>query len=183
MLRNYLSENYYMALIAGVQSNLAVDMDCLQLSWKSFNSKKNLAYLSFMFGEFKNFACNQEYFDVLKPKMLREYQDQMLAEPYQQGLRIFREAAIGYRPTEEKIKLHEGVTFEKFMSFKEKFAKNLRFEWLIHGHITKEEALNMTNQTRELMDYTPIEQPLESKNIVELPEKTVHDISILSASE
>lgn len=72
-------------------------------------------------------------------------------------MRIFREAAIGYHSTEEKIKLHEDVTFEKFMSFKDQFAKNLRFEWLIHGHITKEEALKMSNQTRKLMNYTPIE--------------------------
>ena len=69
------------------------------------------------------------------------------------------------------------------MSFKDKFAQNLRFEWLIHGHLTKEEALEMSNQTFELMGYTPIEKPIDSPNIVELPEKTVYDLNILSASE
>lgn len=33
------------------------------------------------------------------------------------------------------------------------------------------------------MKYTPIEQPIESDNIVELPEKTVFDLNILSESE
>lgn len=71
--------------------------------------------------------------------------------------------------SEDAIQGFEKANFEDFGTFKDKFMKNLSFEWLIQGHLTQEDAIKITQKVESELDYNPIKKP-QSVNILALPQ-------------
>ena len=68
------------------------------------------------------------------------------------------------------------MKFEDFMKLKENWLKNVRFDWMIHGHITQHDAKQMAEESiRALGDDITLlkERPKRSFDILEVPSKTM----------
>jgi secreted Zn-dependent insulinase-like peptidase len=60
------------------------------------------------------------------------------------SFKIFREAITGQRMSKDFVTGFQKANFEDFGKFKDKFMKNLSFEWLIQGHLTQDDAIKIT---------------------------------------
>jgi secreted Zn-dependent insulinase-like peptidase len=59
--------------------------------------------------------------------------------------------------TMESLKaFKEELTFERFNMMKENWLQNIRNEWLIMGHLTEEEALDIVKATESKLKYKPL---------------------------
>ena len=90
-----------------------------------------------------------------------------------------REAILGsYFSTEEMLKsLTEDLTFERFLDLKKTWLKNLKTEWLVMGHLTQQEALELVYESEKGMSFTPLdENHLPICRLVKLPSRSVHEM-------
>lgn len=71
----------------------------------------------------------------------------------------------------------EKVNYEEFLKFKSKFVKTLKFEGMMCGHITKEDAQHYANIIRESISHKELssEEKFYPTNMLKLNEKTVHN--------
>ena len=85
------------------------------------------------------------------------YRNESLKEPYVQQNTIFRQLMLGYPLIEDLVDQMEKASYSSLLEFKENFMQNLRFEWLIEGHLTEEMAKKLTD-TKTFLEYQPLEK-------------------------
>jgi insulysin len=56
--------------------------------------------------------------------------------------------------TEEAIEAFEKITYKQFLEFKEKFLKQLKFQWLISGHLDQSKAEKICQIVKESIKYS-----------------------------
>lgn len=108
---------------------------------------------------------------------IRAFKNSLKAEPYQKTNSHFQEVMFGSPPISEYIRVMEEMSYAKFKRFKEKFFKNLSFQWLICGHLTEERALKLCDIALESLDHRPIDRDelLLYQQLIKLPDRSVHD--------
>jgi len=71
------------------------------------------------------------------------------------------------------------LTFERFEEMRKQWLEHLRFEWLITGHLTEDDALTIVNSSLSNITFTPLKpEEVFSQRIVNLKAKTVIDFDI-----
>jgi len=76
----------------------------------------------------------------------------------------------------EEIKVLEKVNYQDFLKFKSKFVQTLKFEGVMCGHITKEDAQHYAEIIRESIKHKELsdEDKFYPRNMLKLSDKTVH---------
>jgi secreted Zn-dependent insulinase-like peptidase len=71
----------------------------------------------------------------------------------------------------------EEVNYQDFLKFKSKFGKTLKFEGVMCGHITQENAEHYAKIIRESIDHNELaaDDKFYPTNMLKLKEKTVHN--------
>jgi len=68
----------------------------------------------------------------------------------------------------------ENITYEIFMELKEDWLRNLHLEWLIQGHLEKEDAIKMVKIAEESLGHNHISRDdIDRSRCVKLADKTV----------
>jgi secreted Zn-dependent insulinase-like peptidase len=82
-----------------------------------------------------------------------------------------------HQDIKEEMKVLDEVTFKDFLKFKSKFTQTLRFEGLITGHVTKDDAVSYCNIIRENIEHRELsyDDKFFTTNMLKLNEKTVHN--------
>lgn len=83
----------------------------------------------------------------------------------------------GSPPIGDYINIMENLQYEKFKNFKQKFFRNLRFEWLVCGHLTEKRAVELCDIALQSIDHRAIERDdlHYYQQMVKIPNKTVFD--------
>ena len=81
----------------------------------------------------------------------------------------------GHPSFKEEIQEIENITFEDFLEFKSKFMKTMKFQWLIQGHLTQDQALELTDLARNFIEFKDLDEDdiLQFNLMVKLPDHTV----------
>jgi len=77
----------------------------------------------------------------------------------------------------EEMEVLEKVNYQDFLKFKSKFVKTLKFEGVICGHITKDDAQHYADIIRESIKHKELssEEKFYPRNMLKLKEKTIHN--------
>jgi len=72
------------------------------------------------------------------------------------------------------------MTHDDFLKFKDKFLKTIRFEGLIGGHLTQEDAKRMCSIISDSIVYKPLnpDDVILSSKLTKLPENSVHNFDL-----
>ena len=78
----------------------------------------------------------------------------------------------------------EKLTFDKFLDMKSKFLQNLEMIWLIQGHLTKEDALQMVETTENALTFRRIsEDDISAGRCIRLKDRTIYSFEKDNISE
>lgn len=122
--------------------------------------------------ELQTFACSEQTFTEIKEKWLRLLQNATVSEPYYRLTEVAGSLIkLGEGSINENLSYLVPFTYERFMEMKQNWMKNLVFEWLVQGHITKQDAWELVDRTCEcITGYKEITKPHEQKaHLVLLP--------------
>ena len=75
-----------------------------------------------------------------------------------------------------QIQILDELTFDKFTGLKEKWLKNISFEWLIQGHLVEEKAIKIAESARNSINHRPLlasDLPAP-KGMLRIPNNTVY---------
>jgi len=77
----------------------------------------------------------------------------------------------GASTIEEDIKILENINFSKFMAFKSKFFRHLKYKWFITGHLDQERALKIFEIAKSSVksDFLSEDDILVFKQMIKLP--------------
>ena len=90
----------------------------------------------------------------------------------------------GHPSFKDEIKEIENITYEDFLSFKAKFMKTMKFQWLIQGHLDKEQALELCDIARNSVSFKDMDEDdmLQFNLMVKLPDRTVFNYEKVNES-
>ncbi|CAG8475592.1 2249_t:CDS:10 [Acaulospora colombiana] len=152
-----------------VKTRLYVDLDGgIGVSVVGYNDKATLL-LEKILEKMKNFTVEPERFSKIKEELKRVYQNRLLDSPstlsrYHKTY-ILKQKMWTYQ---EKLLMLEQINYEDIQKFYPRLYERMFFEGLIHGNMSKPEAINMIDV---------IERILESKEL--LPSQLISDRTIL----
>ena len=70
---------------------------------------------------------------------------------------------------------YENMTFEKFLALKSQWLDKMHLTWLIQGHLTAENAMNMVNVAENALAYTRISKDdINYVRLVKLNDRTIY---------
>ena len=167
-----------MAGLAGIQARIDVASEHIQVSFHSYNDSIE-SYFSEVFRHIQQFTVNETFFNDLCEATLRGWKNTLTAEPYQRLGLLSNIALYGDPTIQEKIDILMDIDFEKFMDFKSKFFRNLKYKWFIFGHLNQERALKIfeTAQSSITLNTTISEDDVKIYQMVKLPSKSVHNLN------
>ena len=168
----------YMAQLGGIKTSLGLCHEYITINLDSYNENLESYFLE-LFRKFQNFNIEEGFFNDICQSMLLNYKNRSKMEPYIRLNDVIGEAMFGHDSCEEKIKIIQNIHFQKFMAFKDKFFKNLNFKWFIGGHLTQERAQKIFDGALSHIEHTCLNEADTkfNRNMIELPDKTVHDIN------
>ncbi|KAK9447853.1 Metalloenzyme, LuxS/M16 peptidase-like protein [Limtongia smithiae] len=161
LVTDSLSAYGYAANIAGLSYAVDLSWDGIHIDAQGYNHKL-ATLLTTVLQEIRDFKVNPERFAVIKERLHRDYRNMEFTVPYHQIMGItsylFSESAW---LTEEKLAELEAVTPEEVQEFSKQFMKHFNAEMLVHGNLSKEEALNLAKLLDETLVHKPLPASLE----------------------
>ena len=86
--------------------------------------------------------------------------------------------------TDQLVKAVEDMDFAEFMQMKSQWLVNLYPEWLITGHLTSEEAVEMVDVAEKALNFNRIsKEEVELRRCIRLDTKTVYSHETKNKSE
>jgi len=92
-------------------------------------------YISTVFKGLQNFEVKEDYFNEKLDKKKRALANSLTQEPSKRIGSYLNQILYGTETTDEKKEIYDGITWDKFLAFKQKFMRCLKFEWLVCGHL------------------------------------------------
>jgi insulysin len=143
MVKDALNEYSYDADIAGLEYRLDATWEGLLLNLQGYNHKLGVL-LDTIVRKMSGFQADPERFELIKEKLIRNYRNFDLEQPYQHALYYTTYL------TQEKLwtnqeKLHEllDVTVDELNAFVPMMLNQLHMEGLVHGNISAQGAVDL----------------------------------------
>lgn len=124
----------------------------------------------------RDFQPSEQYFNSVRQSFIRSLNNHNLAEPYQLGETYKSELLeTNQYDTEKLLKATNDMTFKQFTALKSRWLENLHPEWLIQGHLTGSEALELVDIAEEALSFDRItEDEVELRRCVKLEPRSVY---------
>ncbi|OMJ83460.1 hypothetical protein SteCoe_15629 [Stentor coeruleus] len=149
LLKEKIREEVYLADIAGLDYDISIDTHGIRISLGGFAQKyaKFFEYLVKVLGEFKVEIQDECTFNDIKGLSVIQLKNMFLGKPYEQVQRLVYESNLygGYFSVSDKLKALEKTEFVDLCWFAQKWLKNVFFEWIIIGNLTKDSVITMAN--------------------------------------
>lgn len=166
-----LNEYSYAANLAGLHRTIASSDAGLTLSVRGYNHKM-ATLLKRMLEHMRSTDYQQERFAVIKEQLVRGLRNWVKEQPYQHAA-FFQNQVLDarlYSPM-EKLEVEEDVTLEAVKSFIPRFLSRLGATALVHGNLTKEEAVDLSSMLSDALRSKPLPtSQYPPQRISELPE-------------
>ncbi|CAL8128505.1 unnamed protein product [Orchesella dallaii] len=139
-VKDVLTEYSYAACVAGLHYNIINSIYGIEIVVSGYDHKLGLL-LNRVFEKIVEFNVDPQRFEVLKDVYLRELKNFEDEQPYVHAsyymTYLLRERRWS---NQELLNAMEDVTLEKLMQYSKEFMSKVKFEWLVHGNVTAEEA-------------------------------------------
>jgi len=89
---------------------------------------------------------------------MRQYKNSLTREPYQRLGELCGQALFGDLDIQESIAILQDVDFQKFLAFKKTFFRNIKFVWLISGHLDEARALKILEIAKSSIDHKVMDE-------------------------
>ncbi|RUS32698.1 Metalloenzyme, LuxS/M16 peptidase-like protein [Jimgerdemannia flammicorona] len=151
LLKDSLSEYSYDAEVAGLSYNIENQLEGMLLGVGGYNDKLSVL-LEKVVVKMKEFEVDRERFGLIKDQLRRSYKNFALEPPYQHALYLLSYITQEKMWTnEEKFRELEDLTADDIQLFFPSILTHLHMEALVHGNVTKEEALGMIRIVEDVM--------------------------------
>lgn len=160
LLKDSLNEYAYNAEIAGVDYKIENTMYGICLSIKGYNHKQPVL-LKKIFDRMTSFQIDAKRFPVVKERCEISLKNFAAEQPHQHALYYtsFLLEELAWHK-DELLEALEEVTLEKLAAFIPNLLARLHVECLLHGNMTKEEALDTVHLVEENLKENSKTKPL-----------------------
>ncbi|XP_015771997.1 PREDICTED: insulin-degrading enzyme-like [Acropora digitifera] len=160
LLKDSLNEYAYNAEIAGVDYKIENTMYGICLSIKGYNHKQPVL-LKKIFDRMTSFQIDPKRFPVVKERCEISLKNFAAEQPHQHALYYtsFLLEELAWHK-DELLEALEEVTLEKLAAFIPNLLARLHVECLLHGNMTKEEALDTVHLVEENLKENSKTKPL-----------------------
>lgn len=167
-----LSSYTYPALIGGLQFSIAASGNGFTLSIIGYSDKADELFLKII-QTLKDLPLNEQHFKRYKDSLLRQYQDASVDMPIYQSMEYLKDVLHeSFVSNKQKAAAIKKITFSKLKEFETTLFDQTYVEGMLYGNITKEQALQGTQQLLSTLNskYYPIEKRYKP-DIIVLPQK------------
>ena len=169
-----LGELLYMAKEANVNFNFSFVYNKFKIVYSGYNDslKKGLKEVinAFINLNINNDKC-KEMIELQSKELLKKTKNIYLEPNYKVNLEFLKRLLNEPHKSPEEIEyfLSENkITIEDIILFKNTFFKKSKIKWLIQGNITKEDALDIVNETHKLFEID-INEEKKGKYVISRP--------------
>jgi len=142
-----------MASEANVNFNFFFNQEGMYLSVSGFSHSLNNALVELV-KLFKNLTAHdkEEKLRVQIETHMQEMKNFYLKTPYMVAMGYLEKFLVDphTEPVEKLEILQKGVSIDSLVDFVQKFSVKSRYEWIIQGNVTREEALSMSRTVHEI---------------------------------
>ncbi|XP_076044547.1 insulin degrading metalloproteinase isoform X2 [Oratosquilla oratoria] len=160
LFRDALTEYAYAAELAGLTYSLSNSKYGLTLNIKGY-SDKQIVLLEKIIDRMTTFKVDPKRFDILKDAYVRALKNFNADQPHQHVVYYTSLLLAEHGWTkEELLQATEDLSVEGMEGFIPRFLTNLHLEFLIHGNVTKEQALDLATLVEEKLTSVSSTKPL-----------------------
>ncbi|CAB3989452.1 insulin-degrading enzyme isoform X1 [Paramuricea clavata] len=160
LLKDSLTEYAYDAELAGLNYNVNVSIYGINLSVGGYNDKQDTFMLKIL-QRMTNFVVDSRRFEILKEKAKRTLRNFRAQQPHHHAIYytsyILEELAWS---NDELLDAMTDITEEVFKKFIVELLKRIHIEVLLHGNLTKEEALDIASKAESVFQQNSCSKPL-----------------------
>jgi len=182
MMVEHFREIGYMASLGGINAQMQPGTQEINFRYSSYNDMKGvLTYFETIFKQIRDFEVDEAYLVQVRDRVERQIRNKLLNEPYQTLNLVLNHALSGRMTTQEQLEVTQKLTVADFHEFKKEFLKNSFSQWLVMGHIQKEEALDLVltaldnfkseQRSKEEMEYLPQVVALSEKTVIQIEQE------------
>ena len=177
LLNEYLRELTYMASLAGIDFGTGLALEYISGSVYGYND--GLAhFIKELLHHIQDFHVSRNLFNDMKEGKVRAYQNQLKVEPYMLLDQHLHCITLNYNFSYEELlcALENEISYEHFIKLKNDWLSNMKIEWLIMGHLTKQEAVRIVAESEIALKYKRINDEHEPIiRMLQLKDNSVYD--------
>ncbi|KAL9657203.1 hypothetical protein ABK040_011425 [Willaertia magna] len=156
LIDDYLNEQVYAAELAGLKYDLSVNTNGLTLLIIGYNDKLNLLndliLKTMVKAALNGNFFNEERFHLVKESLQRTYFNFKFNQPYEHALVSTLQCLYKVKYTSlEYFDVIGEITFMEMCNFIYRWFKFMKFDILIHGNYTKEEATKLVKDSEKIL--------------------------------
>ncbi|KAL9657173.1 hypothetical protein ABK040_011395 [Willaertia magna] len=156
LIDDYLNEQVYAAELAGLKYDLSVNINGLTLLIIGYNDKLNLLndliLKTMVKAALNGNFFNEERFHLVKESFQRTYFNFKFNQPYEHALVSTLQCLYKVKYTSlEYFDVIGEITFMEMCNFIYRWFKFMKFDILIHGNYTKEEATKLVKDSEKIL--------------------------------
>ena len=145
LLEEHIRELKYTADMAGISFGLTRSLESFGFSLFCYNESYE-QFFADVFSNVQDFVPTRSFFESCRLRRLRTLRNYKLAEPNQLAALYATELLYSdYPRLTALIREYENITYESFLDMKAQWLKQMHLTWLVQGHLTQNEALNMVD--------------------------------------
>ncbi|CAG8596514.1 4609_t:CDS:10, partial [Acaulospora morrowiae] len=156
LVKDALREYAYDAVIASLYYNVNIEADGLSIFVRGFNDKISVLLEKILL-QMRKFTDDPERFNLIKERIQRAHRNSLLDAPNEQAVYyhfyLFRNSIW---TIEEKLKALENVTLQDVQLFYPELLAHLQIEALVHGNVSKDEALKLSQMVEDILRPKPL---------------------------
>ncbi|XP_042192680.1 insulin-degrading enzyme isoform X1 [Callorhinchus milii] len=175
LLKDSLNEYAYAAELAGLNYDLQNTIYGMYLSVKGYSDKQHIL-LRKIVEKMANFEIDEKRFEIIKEAYMRSLSNFRAEQPHQHAMYYLRLLMTEVAWTKDELKeALEDVTLPRLKAFIPQLLSRLHIEALLHGNITRQTALNITQMVEDTLIEHAHTKPLLPSQLIRYREVQLPD--------
>lgn len=170
--------------MAGISFGLTRSLEAFGFNLYCYNESYE-QFFADAFRDVQDFVPTREFFESCRLRRLRTLRNYRLAEPSQlAGVYSLEVLCSDYPRLTQLINEFEAITYEQFLEMKKRWLRQMHLTWLVQGHLTQDEALNMVDIAEKALAYVPIpKSEVNFMRLVKLGDRSVYNFEEANVNE
>uniref|UniRef100_A0A8C5MX61 Insulin-degrading enzyme n=1 Tax=Leptobrachium leishanense TaxID=445787 RepID=A0A8C5MX61_9ANUR len=175
LLKDSLNEYAYAAELAGLNYDLQNTIYGMYLSVKGYSDKQHIL-LKKIVEKMATFEIDEKRFEIIKEAYMRSLNNFRAEQPHQHAMYYLRLLMTEVAWTKDELKeALEDVTLPRLKAFIPQLLSRLHVEALLHGNITKQSAMGITQMVEDTLIEHAHTKPLLPSQLVRYREVQLPD--------
>ncbi|XP_024039654.1 nardilysin-like isoform X2 [Citrus clementina] len=161
LLKDELNEIIYQASVAKLETSVSIFSDKLELKVYGFNDKLPVL-LSKILAIAKSFLPSDDRFKVIKEDVVRTLKNTNMKPLSHSSYLRLQVLCQSFYDVDEKLSILHGLSLADLMAFIPELRSQLYIEGLLHGNLSQEEAIHISNIFKSIFSVQPL--PIEMRH-------------------